>query len=56
MRATRIFLTTGEAATVEAGDDRCWASEEVSDVEVDVEDGTTCDVCGCEIKEPADAE
>lgn len=52
MKATRVFTAEGYALTVESGDGRCWDSEEVSDFEVEVEDGTMCDICEEPIQSP----
>lgn len=46
MKATRIFLASGTTLLVEAGEDRCWHSEEISEVEVEIEYEWECGICG----------
>jgi hypothetical protein len=45
IKATRIFLVDGDSAVVEHGENRCWASEEVQEIEIEVPKGTRCDIC-----------
>lgn len=46
MRATRIFLASGGTLLVEAEEDRCWHSEEISEVEIEMEEEWECGICG----------
>lgn len=51
MKARQVALANGRTIITEAGEGRCWDSEEVAawDIEVPVE--TECDICHEEIKE-----
>lgn len=42
MKARRALLATGDLVTTHSD---CWFSEEVADVEVEVDAGTLCDCC-----------
>ncbi len=45
-----VFTVDGERLVTEAGPDRCWHSEEIAvEDDVDLEDGTVCDICEEEI-------
>lgn len=52
IRVTRILLADGEVMTVEAGDGRCWSSEEVGETEISTREPINllepvrCDICG----------
>lgn len=52
VKATIIVLAAGDSVTAEAGEGRCWASEEVATFDTVVSSGTLCDICGEEIEEP----
>lgn len=56
MQARRVFTARGETLTTEAHDDCCWDSEEIAAAEVDVEEGTLCDICEEEITDKAPKE
>lgn len=48
IKACRMFLAMGEAITVESDDapgGACWHCEEISRVDVEVPEGTLCDIC-----------
>ena len=54
MKARKVFLASGGTILTELHPDRCWHSEEVSSVEVEVDDDAICDICEERIKEIPD--
>lgn len=45
MKAILITTATGAQFIVEAKEKRCWHSEEIAEIEIEVNPNTHCDIC-----------